>query len=238
MLQVYVAHDRCGWLDASGSAHWLEEGDLEGRLAQCVDAAAKAWPRRGLRGAPVKVWVSGALARPFLLGPVAGLKGGAEIRGFAQSQVLDATGWDQSCQVRLEGDVTKGRVLATAMPAAVHARIEALVQRAKLRLVSLRPWWAGALDQALAAQPGLEMLVVEEPESLVMLAGQQGTWSMVEVLMPKPSPDEALRAVRRLMAGSSVRPEMSARLCLNTESPGALGRPWPVAQPSTGEWLR
>lgn len=227
-LQLYLAQDRCGWLDASGVAHWDEEGDFDSRLVRCVEAAAKAWPRRGLRRTPVQVWVSGGLCRPFLLGPVAGLKGADEVRSFAQSQVADATGWDQPCEVRFEGDVTKGVVLATAMPTAVHARIEAVMAGAQLRLVSLRPWWAGALNQALQQQADLKMVVIDEPESLALLAGQGDDWDLADVFAPRPSADEAIRTVHRLSAGGSVQPEQSAWLRLGAGSAGAL---WPAAEP-------
>lgn len=232
MLQLYVAQEICGWLDASGERHWDEGGDFDSRIERCVEAAAKAWPRQGVRRTPVQVWVSGELARPFLCGPVTGLKGADEIRSFAQSRVADATGWNQACEVHLEGDVRKGVVLAIAMPVAVLAQIESLIGRAKLRLVSLRPWWAAVLDQALATQPGLELLVVEEPESLTLLAGKAGIWSMAEVFSPKPSADEAARTVRRLAAGAFARPESSAWLRLDSTGAEVSRALWPSAQTS------
>jgi len=235
MLQLYLAHDRCGWLDPSGVGNWHEDEDFDGRLAQFLEAAAQAWPRRALRGRPVKVWTSGGLIRPFLLGPVAGLNGSTEICSFAQSQVSDATGWIQPCEVRLEGDVTKGVALATAMPAAEHERVEAAVKRAKLRLLSLRPWWAAVLDQALAVRPELELLAVEDTESLVLLATQGGNWSMAETFAPRPSADEAIRVVQRMAAGASVQPERSAWWRWDAEMPNVGNALWPAARPSPFE---
>lgn len=116
------------------------------------------------------------------------------------------------------------------MPKAVRAQLETVIARAKLRLVSLRPWWAGALDTALAAQPDLQLLVVEESESLTLLAGTDGSWSMAEVFSPKPSADEAARTVRRMAAGAAVRPEASAWLRLDSTSAEVSRAMWPAAQ--------
>lgn len=236
MLQLYVAQDRCGWVDPSGGSHWDLDGDFDKRLERCIEDAAKAWPRRAWRRTRVQVWGAGGLCRPFLLGPVAGLKGVDEIRSFARSQVANATGWDEPCEVRLEGDITKGVVLATAIPTSVHAQIETLIRSAKLRLVSLRPWWAGALDEALATQPAPELLVIEEPDGLTLLAGRDGAWSLAEVFSPKPAADEPERTVRRLAAGVAIPPDASTWLRLNPATLEGPRAPWPgVERQSFGD---
>jgi hypothetical protein len=91
------------------------------------------------------------------------------------------------------------------------------------------------LDQALAVRPELELLAVEDTESLVLLAMQGGNWSMAEAFTPRPSADEAIRVVQRMAAGASVQPERSAWWRWDAEMPNVGNALWPAARPSPFE---
>lgn len=229
MLQLYVGQERCGWLDPSGQPRWEAGGGFGDCIRRCAEAAAKATPGRWLRRQTVQVWISGGLARPFVLGPMAGLKGAAEAESFAKSQVAEATGWDVPCDVRLEGDVTKGPALAIAMTTTSRETIEGIIKESGLRLKSLRPWWAGALAQTRAAEADLQMLVVEEPDSLVLLTGSGDVWSLAEGLAPKPQEEDAIRTVRRLGASAGVAASTTAWVRLDEAGSSSVSL-WPSAK--------
>lgn len=232
--QLYLAKDRCGVLDRTGTCHWYEGSDLPALLEQGLGAVARRpgrlFPRRA---SAVQVWLSGALIRPFLMGPVTGIKGQREAISLAQAQVAEATGFAMPCEVRLDGSVERETAVVTAIPAQTRLQIEQTVRRAGFRLKALRPWWAGVIEQALAEQADLELLAVEDTESLVVMTASGDLWTAADTHTPAPGAEQTHNMIRRLAMGSAIEPIRVARYNLGAEA-AAISRLWPAPQLVSG----
>jgi hypothetical protein len=180
---------------------------LEGREQRvAIDALFEGLPRRRWRGTAVTVWLSGALARPFLFGPIAGLKGWREAHEAATIMAPSACGLQGPCQVALEADPSRGAVLCTAAERSLlDALREAAKQRA-LRLAHVRPAWAllGDSDSAAADR----MLCVRDVDALTVLAKIDGGWVMAATYSPAPAAAGPL--LRRLQASTALTGERVA----------------------------
>jgi hypothetical protein len=104
-------------------------------------AALAAGLRELPRGTRVRVAVSGAICRPFVLPDVDGATGEGDWTAIAASMVEDATGLPADSRVWLDAGQASPR-LAVAIDAAWLRGLEAL----GARIESVRPWWALAIE--------------------------------------------------------------------------------------------
>src|SRR5688500_3527851 len=125
VLDVYLGVSHGGVACGLRRLMWQPHATLEaglGALFECVSGQRPS----GWRGrAAARIWLSGALARPFLCGPVEGLKRWAEVEAFATAMAPDLTGLAGPCVVHVDEWPKPDAVLAVATGAATREVIEA-----------------------------------------------------------------------------------------------------------------
>lgn len=194
-LDVYLARQ----------ALWLARGDerllaIDGEPDATLPAL-NAWWRK--HGEPrLSVWLSGALCRPFLLPPVAGLRNANDIAAIAQAQASALTGLSGPCSVWIEPAMGDQPSVGAAMPAALRERLLALGRAGGAgggAVASVRPWWAAVLDAVLKQESVRSALLVQDADSVVFLAGEGDRFTAATVHAPIVA-GEVAQAVRSRLA--------------------------------------
>jgi hypothetical protein len=175
---------------------------LEGRgPSEAIEALlleAGKTPRRWRRQ-PLRVWLSGALARPFLFGPMTGLRGWRESQAAAAALASSATGLIGPCAAELESDPAVGAVLATAVEQSVLDALHTRAQTNRLRVVSIRPMWTRAIESASRGHEQ-QLLCCRDADALTVLAFRTETVVFAATYSPAPDEAESARLLRRLRA--------------------------------------
>lgn len=128
----------------------------------------------------LRIWLSGGLARPFLLNVPAKIIDVEALR-IAESMASAQTGLVRSCKVWVEKPNKSGQRVAVA----VHAdQLQAILDRVagsnpgqgaprrKLQLLSIRPWWAEVLGEGVRHKKELQGIAVQDCDSLTVLTGK------------------------------------------------------------------
>ena len=172
---------------------------LDGRPLEDAVRLSFATLPAAARRAPVTVLLSGALARPFVFGPVKGLRGWREAHAAATAAAASACDVDAACQVALQGDARSTAALATAVETATLNAVYALATGRGLRVRSVRPVWAVAIERAGAAVKQASTFACRDPDALVVLADDGQQWRNASVHRPAPRDLHAL--LRRTTMG-------------------------------------
>jgi hypothetical protein len=178
----------------------VEAGASLEALMDGLAARGRAWWRT-----PVQVWLSGALARPFVFGPVAGLKGWREAHEAAAAAAAMACGLQGPCAAVLEADPSLGPSLAIAVDVSVLDDLHAAARARRLRIASIRPAWARATESSgWGRGVGDSMLCCREPAALTVMASRAGSWTFAATYAPAPSAEEQERLLNRLQASLGI----------------------------------
>lgn len=199
-------------------AQWQPLPTAADPVAALLQQAAQAQPRpRNLH-----VWLSGALARPFMAGPLAGLRRWDEAQTVLAAMAPDATGLTGPCAVWVAGPVHREACVVVAVPMALLDSLHQQARSQALRLRSIRPWWSAAFNAGLAQAPAAQLLVLDDGEALTSLQGQGGTCSHAATQWP--APDAAQRAgwMARLMAGRNLGAQHTGTVHIGSTQ----GLPW------------
>jgi hypothetical protein len=122
-----------------------------------------------------RVWLSGSLARPFMLPVLPGLTRAQDALKVAQTMCAEATGLADPCRLWLDDWVKDQACLAVAMEQSLVDAVEAGAGKAKFVLESLRPWWSEALRESLSLAEHPSLLAIDDGEALTVLgASKQG----------------------------------------------------------------
>ncbi|MDH0867072.1 hypothetical protein [Mitsuaria sp. GD03876] len=173
---------------------------VDGREA-ALAALAAGW-KDVPAGTRLRVAVSGAVCRPYLLPEVEGVTGEADWAAIAASLVEESTGLPSDSPVWLDAGQASPR-LAVAIDAAWLRGLESLAGR---RLESVRPWWAMAIDAARAASAsataspspaagaagGRHGLAVADSEALVLLLAEGDTYRVAQTYTLDGEPADAV----------------------------------------------
>ena len=160
----------------------LAASDVDGRDAAV--AALAAGVRELPRGTPLRITVSGAVCRPFLLPEVAGVAGEADWIAIARSMVEDRAGLPADSPVWLDNGQSSPR-MAVAIDAAWQRELLALGGRV---LESVRPWWAVAIEAARASgasgsslpSADAQGLAIADSDELVLLVAEGDTYRVAQ----------------------------------------------------------
>lgn len=210
LAAAWAAHEDV----AQGAAHWF---------AEARKLAGNRWRRP-----KVRVWLSGALARPFLWGPIQGLACWREVELAARAAAPEATGLVGPCAVSLDEWPSSQPVLVVAMDQAVVAAIVDAAKAAGVRLLSLRPWWARVLESA-ADSPAL---AIGDTDALTVLAGSAAGWQTANSYLPRPSGEHTQPLLDRLMLSASLERGSMRHAELARE---ACSGPWPSVIATSSE---
>jgi hypothetical protein len=212
VIEIYVGQFSAGWAvdgqTQGWSAHATPLAGLERWIGEIEARHAHRW-----RKARVDLWLSGGLARPFVCGPVAGLRGWRDAETVAASAAAEATGLGGACQVRLEDWPGEEPALATALDASLVEAIENFETSRRIRWRSVRPRWAAALDERLAQRPSPRLFALAEEDALTVLCAARdstdevGNVQLASTYAPPPNKEDARALMNRLVLSNEAQPD-------------------------------
>jgi len=217
---LYLGTGLSGLARDGSAPEWLPHADVAeaflGR-AKHVAQSSRSWRRPHLA-----VWLSGDLARPFLMQPVEGMTSLSEAEALAGAQASGATGI-QASSVWLEAVPQRWPSMVVAMPADCRRRILGSAKELGVHVASIRPWWARALQQAIAEPDHLDVLAAEDSDALILLVADANQWLSADAYIPKPPRQElaSLLARRAFACGANVA--SARRACLKSPSESTGG---------------
>lgn len=153
----------------------------------------------------LRVWLSGALARPFLVGPIAGLRRRREALEAARA-VAGALAGSGALEVVLEGWPGQKAALAIASPSATMVELGALCVRLRLRTAFIRPWWCRVLE-AMPQATQVTAVAIEDGDALTILRDSGSEWLTARTYHPKPATDQLAQAISRLALSEGIAAE-------------------------------
>lgn len=181
-----------------GQVVWHPVADGRAGVAKLEDAVRSAYGKHAVRS---RVWLSGACARPFLVGPLEGLRSWDEAVSIAAALAPEATGLMPPCLAWVDGPVHRAATVATATEA---EPMKALRESTVLQPVSIAPWWSAAFNWALQKAPS-PLIVVSDQESLITLGGRGGEFTGADATCPAPAADELEAWLKHLSTARGVR---------------------------------
>lgn len=213
VIEMYLGMHIGGWAIDGRTQAWSAHDDpvaaLEAWTGEIERQRAGRW-----RKASVALWLSGGLARPFLCGPVAGLAGWDEAEAMAIGTAPDATGFGVPCHVRLEDWPGEASALGTAIDAVIAQAVVDVARARRLAWRSVRPRWAGLLDEALARHALVSLIACAEADALTILGGSTGVqdgatneFELAATYAPAPAADRSRALWNRTVLSRDVRPE-------------------------------
>jgi len=223
--QAYLGLRCVAWRTGEQPWQWQQVDGLEAGVV-AVAAALKA--DAAVRKPRVALWLAGSLARPFIVPPVPGLRSWAEARRLAAALAPDETGLAGPCDVWLDAAPPGHAVLGVAVETAARDTIERVLAAEGVRATAMRPWWTAAIARALDERVALSRIVVAEPESLVVLAGRDATFSAAATCAPLPSPERAAAWLQRTVLSLGLDEGDGLRVALSSGAglADAVMEPW------------
>jgi hypothetical protein len=160
---------------------------------------------------PLHVWLSGAIARPFLFGAVTGLEGWREAHDAAAVVAPAACGLQGPCVAYLEAEPSASAVLATAVDQSVVDGLHTAARSRGLRVASMQPAWARVIAAHGRGASADILLCCHERDSITVLASRAGRLVFAATYCPAPALDEQERLLSRLQASLGFAVEHTAR---------------------------
>jgi hypothetical protein len=214
---LFWGERQCGvWFGGGAEPVWGSAADIEALLSASAPSG-----RKWLRPVKLKIWLSGLLAKPFLFGPIEGLREDSEAFKIAQAKAHEATGLAGPCDVRIEGVPGREAAIATVASGAVLKRLQGLSGGAGLSTVSIRPWWAAATVLPLG-ESDTTLLAVHDGESLTLLAERGRQWIAADNYPATDRVDEPQRALIRRRA-MGLRIATTRLVLLSRDGTGGQG---------------
>lgn len=185
---------------AGHPAQWHTQPTAADLIATLLQLAVQSQPRpRSLH-----LWLSGAYARPFVAGPLAGLRHWHEAQTVLAAMAPDATGLEGPCAVWTAGPVHREATVVVAVPLALLHSLHQQAKAQSLRLRSVRPWWSAAFNAGLVATPEAQLHVLDDGEALTSLHEQGGLCRHAATQWPAPDAAQRTGWMARLMAGRDL----------------------------------
>lgn len=206
-------------------------------LIEALWAELSQAPRGRWQSLRLRVLLSGELARPFIVGPAAGLKHWSEAQQLAEAMAPMASQLAQPCAVCLDQWPETKAAVATATPSGL---IEALTLGARMHritLTSVRPWWtlgiehASEVDIEESAQPRAgvssrsQMFALADADSTTILAWQGGAVVSAFSHVPALSTEEQTDFLNRLAVSEGFAADEVVKAEL---APGLASANWPA----------
>lgn len=216
--QMYLGTTICGLAPATSAPRWQASTEPEQWLAG-LDADLRRNRRLLFRRRPsLRVWLSGALARPFLLAPMAGLRNRSEILQVARRKAAEGLDLNLPTDLWLDSTDLKHPAIGVVMPKSMRSALDAFAIRNGFVLRSIAPWWAGALDTVLSnsQENRLDLFAVRDDDSLTVLGSSEEQWRLAETLAPPPAPSQSQATLLRMALSGSGHPLSLAHVRIDT----------------------
>lgn len=228
MIDIYLGRSEGGVARDGEPPFWLAYADwragVEALFKHASEAVARPWWRAKR---PARVWLSGGLARPFLCGPLAGLKRWHEVTAFAQAAASDATGLASPCHVEVQEWPHPHAALAVAINVDTAATVHAAGRAHGIAVQTLRPWWAVAFNQAIGAHNEARLVAVIDADATTLLGGQTGRFDTATSYVPSPSPEQTDKLLARMALTAGIAQAEVLQLCFGgSEEMSAHGVPF------------
>lgn len=154
----------------------------------------------------LRIWLSGALCRPFIVESIAGQRGAGEIDRIIQVQAQRALGRQEACRVWQERAARQGQRISIAVGEHWLGKIEQTMRGLRLPVKSIAPWWAevlrahsidGRANASTSKPNGIQVLAVHDCDSLTILAGSGQGFALVRTVAPIGDATSARSALSR-----------------------------------------
>lgn len=205
----------------------LRHGDTALDNVDAVFAAMEDCLNRAGRRLRLRVWLSGALCRPFVVPVLPGIRSLDELHRVAVAMAAPRTGLPAPCEIWLDaGPLDRSRV-AVAIHSEVLDRLLQKLRARRHRIVSIRPWWSGVLDEASRLDATTPAIAAIDDEALTVLLGKGNAIDIVNCISPLVDADAASAALARTLISSDVEDgrELVGTLRLDADVQ-STGVPW------------
>ena len=228
--EVYLGRTAAAvWTLGSSDAgpQWLSAESAQQGWGQAVEVLAQAEPRKRRRR--VAVWLSGALARPFMFRPVQGLRRWSEALQVAAGLAPDATGLNGPCEVWLDDWIPDRPCIAVAVERELRDAIEAAARNSRVRLTALGPWWVAALNDSVQKHPeSANLVAINEPDALTVVSGRGGRFDSAASFAPRPEPNQIEALLTRTLLSADLTSAQGMRAMM-TSAAEASSQPFGVS---------
>lgn len=132
-------------------------------------------------GLDITIYIANAFCRFQCVGPQAGLGSYAEEEAYARFAFKETFGKDvDKWAVKCSGGVGLEAQVAIAIDQALLSQLEALIQAGNHKLISIQPYWIGAMNLLRKEiLPGYQWIGVVESDRLVLASIHQGKWQSI-----------------------------------------------------------
>jgi hypothetical protein len=169
---------------------------LDAVLNECLGGGSR-W-----RQAATRVWLSGGLADVFLIERVAGLKSWSEAEALAS-----AGGSGQGQEIALDAFPGESDALVLAADGQMLDAVRAGLQRRRVRVTSMQPWWAAELAGSGAGENDRpELLVATDEGAATLVVGDGSRHLAAACHRPCPSQSSLQATVQRTALVHGVGP--------------------------------
>jgi hypothetical protein len=178
------------------------------------------------------VWLSASLCRPVRVPAIDGAASASERERIAQTVALAESGLVPPCRVIVDSAGGQGETVAIVVEARVLDAIERAMKACRVRIVSIRPWWAEVLSGVLDARSDMQSLAVWEDDTLLTMTGARGEFSAVQVLHPVSDEGAAAGAFARSLVSSMVPTDSALGVTLDWQvEPSVPAQAWATRLP-------
>lgn len=196
-VDVYVGTLAVALDDGGDRILAFEVGSFAAALEQL-----RVWCQERAVRTRLRVWLSGGLARPFVLPQVVGVKGTVEVRQIAHSLVEQSTGLAGECAVWVDAKLP---IAIAVQDATLELLTAACVDAPRPhKIVSIRPWWSGVLRWVLNQDSRSAALAVQDCDSLTVLAGRDEGFEVATTLSPVTDTETADAALVRQVLATGI----------------------------------
>lgn len=165
MVEVYLGTTTLGVRRGQNLIDWYPVPDIDTALVILSDSLK----RSANQHVQLRVWLSAAYSRPFLLSADCGAKTRPEALALANASAAVLTGYNTDVLIWLDYWHIGTACAAVAMPKNIFVRLRDMCLEHRVRLVSVKPWWSLAIGIVQALSRKNEASIcwsVAEPDGL------------------------------------------------------------------------
>lgn len=165
-----------------------------------------------------RVWLSGALAKPFVFQSIEGLNSRREAMKVADRLASEVLGAECDGAVWLDNWRPGRTCLGIAAAKALRDAVEHAAKASRLKVQKIAPWWIAAHNALAAESNDVTALLIDEPDAATLLGFAGVQIRLAESWAPRPDPAEALALIKQAMVGGELAAAGLYKVTLDTAS--------------------